>query len=1112
MRVLLSTYGSRGDVEPMVALAERLRALGEQVRVCAPPDFAGLIDRVGVLHVPVGQSARTLATGTPAELFADQMAAARSVAKAAEGCDVVVATGMIPAAAGVRSIADKLNLRYVYATFQQLMLPSPHQPPLLYPGRPYPPERPDADAVDAMFGEALNALRVSLGLPAVDDVRDFVRDHVIGARPWLATDPALDPWRPAPGLDVTQTGAWLLPDDRPDRDDLAAFLDAGAPPVYVGFGSMPMSAGVAKTAIDAVRTQGRRILLSRGWAELIPIDNRDDCFTVGEVNQQALFPRVAAVVHHGGGGTTTAAARAGTPQVVVPQAADQPYWARRVADLGIGVAHDGPTPTVATLSAALAEALTPGVRARAEAFAAVIRTDGAAVAADLLTARDNDDLQSERHYVAGLYSKLDAERARLRDRYRAAMRSPIDKQDGGTLVDRDAEVRATAKQMNRLNIADHGLCFGRLDSLDGEVSYIGRIGLFDEDNDYEPLLLDWRAPASRAFYVATAANPEHMRRRRQFLSRGRHLVDYTDEVFGRPGGGERGDAALLAAVNAPRGEGMRDIVATIQAEQDDIIRLDHNGVLVIEGGPGTGKTVVALHRVAYLLYTQRERMERHGVLVVGPNDAFLNHISRVLPSLGETNVVFMTPGDLVPGLHADGDDEPEAARLKGSLEILDVLAAAIADRQRTPAEPLEIELSDVTVRIDAATAQWAIDEARATKLPHNEARATFVDIVTYVLTERGIARIGKGWLTREDKGAWESMRSDLVAELSENDQFLAALDELWPVLTPQSLLGQLYESPDRLRAAGADASLFRADGEAWTVSDVPLLDELVDLLGPHKPVDQTAQRAQQAEAAYAAGVLDLMQSREDLMDDEDRLLATDLIYAEDLAERFVERDTRDLAERAAADRNWTYRHVVVDEAQELSEMDWRVLMRRCPNRSFTIVGDLAQRRSAAGATSWGAMLDPYVPGRWVYRPLSVNYRTPAEIMTVAAALLAEIAPDVEPPESVRASGVRPWARRVTDDELILAVDDFVRDEAVREGTCIVIGPPGVPGAVAPAQTKGLEFDAVLVVDPQRILDDGPRGAAELYVALTRATQRLGVLHRDPLPQALAGLTEAPLSA
>ncbi len=714
------------------------------------------------------------------------------------------------------------------------------------------------------------------------------------------------------------------------------------------------------------------------------------------------------------------------------------------------------------------------------------------------------ELQSERAYVADLYARLDADRARVKGAFTAALRGT-----GGTVMERDQEVRARHKEMKRLEVADDGLCFGRLDSLDGEVSYIGRIGIFDEERDFEPVLLDWRAPSSRPFYTATGANSEGMRRRRQFHTNRRALVDFTDEVFGRPDADERGDAALLAAVNAPRGEGMRDIVATIQSEQDGIIRLEHPGVLVIEGGPGTGKTVVALHRVAYLLYTQRERMERHGVLVVGPNPAFLNHISRVLPSLGESDVVFMTTGDFVPGMKVTAEDPADAARLKGSLKMLDVLAAAVADRQRLPEEPIAIGLKDITVHINAETAEWARQEARDTGLPHNEARATFVEIVTYVLTERAIARIGKGWLSREDKQGWEDMRSGLLKDLAEDATFLAAMDSLWPVLTPQSLLSELLSSPDRLAAAGGDPALLRADGSAWTVSDVPLLDELYDLLGRDKITDMTRERAaleaRKEEAAYAAAVLDSMTNRQDHMDDEDHLFATDLLQADDLAFRFEEHDTRTLVERATADRDWTYRHVVVDEAQELSEMDWRVLMRRCPGRSFTVVGDLAQRRTAAGAVTWADMLDPYVKDRWVYRSLTVNYRTPAEIMAVAARVLAEFAPDVQAPESVRANGVQPWARQVTEAGLPAAIEEFAAAEAALEGTSVVIGPPGVPGTVPASETKGLEFDSVLVVAPERILADGPRGAAELYVALTRATQRLGVLHHAPLPDALSSL-------
>jgi vancomycin aglycone glucosyltransferase len=398
VRVLLSTYGSRGDVEPLVGLAAQLRALGAEVRVCAPPDedFAQRLAGVGVPLVPVGQSARALTTGAPsaaglpqraAELIASQFDA---VTAAAEGCDVLVATGMMPAAAGARSVAEKLGIRSVSVTFQQLTLPSPHHPPLAYPGRPFPPEVTDnrvlwdldAQSINTLFGAALNKNRASIGLPPVDNVRDYV----IGDQPWLATDPILDPWQEPADLDVVQTGAWIVPDERPLPTELEAFLDAGTPPVYVGFGSMPMSASkdAAQVTIEAIRAQDRRVVVARGWADLSLIDDRDDCFVLGEVNQQVLFGRVAAVVHHGGAGTTATAARAGAPQVVVPQATDQPYWAGRVADLGIGAAHDGPIPTSASLSSALRTALDPETRARATAVADMIRTDGATVAAKLL--------------------------------------------------------------------------------------------------------------------------------------------------------------------------------------------------------------------------------------------------------------------------------------------------------------------------------------------------------------------------------------------------------------------------------------------------------------------------------------------------------------------------------------------------------------------------------------------------------------------------------------------------------------------------------------------------------------------------------------------------------
>ncbi|HEX4587185.1 MAG TPA: glycosyltransferase [Mycobacterium sp.] len=393
MRVLLWTWGSRGDVEPIAGLAVQLQARGAEVTVCAPPDFADLLARVGVPMVPVGRSVRALvhekkATPADAPRVAADLVAAQfdAIPAAAEGCDAVVASGLMPA--GVRSVAELLGLHYVLVSFHSGGLPSPHYPPLSRPGRPFPPGETDnrvlwdvdAERVQALYGAPLNTHRAALGLPPVDNVRD----HVLTDRPWLAADPTLAPWPGSPDLDVVQTGAWMLPDERPLPEELVAFLDAGAPPVYVGFGSVRVPDDIALVAIETVRAHGRRAVIAKGWADLALIDDRHDCFAVGDINHQALFGRVAVVVHHGGAGTTTTAARAGAAQVVVPQIADQPYWAGRVADLGIGAAHDGPTPTTESLSAALGTALSPGTRARATAVAGRIRTDGTTVAATLL--------------------------------------------------------------------------------------------------------------------------------------------------------------------------------------------------------------------------------------------------------------------------------------------------------------------------------------------------------------------------------------------------------------------------------------------------------------------------------------------------------------------------------------------------------------------------------------------------------------------------------------------------------------------------------------------------------------------------------------------------------
>jgi DNA helicase IV len=711
------------------------------------------------------------------------------------------------------------------------------------------------------------------------------------------------------------------------------------------------------------------------------------------------------------------------------------------------------------------------------------------------------ELKAEREHIASLYARLDAERSTASGKLDGVL---IDSTAETTeaLWERDVAATTLTSQIARLRVADNGLCFGRLDHTDGETTYIGRIGLLDEENDYEPLLTDWRAPVARPFYVATSANPEGVTRRRHFRVRGRRVLAFHDDVLTH--GVADSDEVLLAALNAPRSDTMGDIVATIQAEQDEIIRLGRTGVVVIDGGPGTGKTVVALHRVAYLLYTHRERMSRRGVLIIGPNTGFLRYIGGVLPSLGETDVVFATPGELLPDVKtraADPDRE-----IKGSLAMVDLVHAAVANRQEVPETPIEVELDDVTVEIDVSVAGRARERARGSGRLHNRAQEIFRDALILELAEQAVDRIGEGWLdARDTPDLALDLAADVRRELISSTALDAAVEVLWPRLSPQKLFSDLYTSPERLAAIRAPKSFLRDRGDAWTVSDVPLLDEAAELLGPYESEDEAEQTRREQEA-YARGVLDILDTDED--PDEEMLRAVDLIDPTQLAERQEERDHRSLAERAAADREWTYGHVVVDEAQELSEMDWRALMRRCPSRSMTIVGDLAQRESPAGARTWATMLDEYVPNRWTYRQLTINYRMPAEIMDVAASLLSTMDTSAQPPKSVRSTGVPPWSRWAPADKLAPAVTEMVArmEEEIGEGTVAVIAPDGstlnVDALVLPPRaTKGLEFDGVIVVEPAAIMA-GPAGAAELYVALTRATQRLGVVHTAPLPDCL----------
>ncbi|HEV7690445.1 MAG TPA: glycosyltransferase [Hyphomonadaceae bacterium] len=400
MRVLLSSYGSRGDVEPLVALAVALKALGAEAILSLPGDeeFVELTHRAGVEMIPalmpvkrwIAEMGPVAKTDFPRVISTMMTGQLEAIGSAAKGCDAIVATGLVPSAAAAQAVAEKMGIRYEHLSLCPLYLPSTHHKPFPFPGHPLPEGVTDNAAlwahnikvIHSIFGGPVNAGRESVGLKPVSNVRDYV----FTPHPWLASDPVLWPWEKTEICDPVVTAAWILPDTRPLPSDLIAFLDAGERPVYVGFGSMtvPTAKAAGQAALDAVRALGLRAVVGKGWADLGLIDDRGDCFAVGDLNQQKLFPRMAAVVHHGGAGTTTTATRAGAPQVIVPQIVDQPYWAGRVAGLGIGAAHDGPSPTFESMTAALKVALAEETRLRAVAAAERSPGDGAMKAARLL--------------------------------------------------------------------------------------------------------------------------------------------------------------------------------------------------------------------------------------------------------------------------------------------------------------------------------------------------------------------------------------------------------------------------------------------------------------------------------------------------------------------------------------------------------------------------------------------------------------------------------------------------------------------------------------------------------------------------------------------------------
>ncbi len=735
------------------------------------------------------------------------------------------------------------------------------------------------------------------------------------------------------------------------------------------------------------------------------------------------------------------------------------------------------------------------------------------------------DLKSEQAYIDHAYERL----AAMRDAAQRRLEAVLDQGKGGThqaRQERDVIVRSSLQRLDQLEIGRHALCFGRIDRAApegpgagpgggpeggdgaggraganaGEAFYIGRLAV--SGADHEPLVVDWRAPIAEPFYRATARHPMGLVRRRHFSTDGRRLLGIEDELLtlpsGEPGGqdgladgdteGRVGSGALLAALERTRSGHMRDIVATVQREQDEIIRAPLPGVVVVQGGPGTGKTAVALHRAAYLLYTYRFPLERQGLLLVGPNRVFLRYIEQVLPSLGENGVVLSTAESLVPGVEASGSEHPSTAALKGEIRMAALIARAVRDRQRPLTRDVEVPFGSAVLRFTAQDSAEVVTAVRRRPGTHNSRRRQVETLVGRRLLARyreTLARVGAA----DRVAGFELEDDEFIREVRRVPALSEALDRMWPRLRPEELLHDLYGAPALLRLAGRRAGLAdqelgalhrprssSLDGIPWSVADLPLIDEARVPLGP----------------LTSGG------------EDEPR----------------------------------SYGHIVVDEAQDLSPMQLRMVSRRSLSGSMTVVGDLAQATGPVAPRAWAEVLAHLAPGRSARTvELSVNYRTPDEVMRVSSHVLQVAAPWVRPPRSVRVTGEAPAVIATDPGGLVAEVVGRAEQEAalVRGGTVGVVA----PGSLAPALSeglsraglsfgearrdgldfaitvvpvevvKGLEFDSVVVVEPASIVDEEPQGLRALYVALTRATRRLTVVHERPLPSAMAPSPDAP---
>jgi DNA helicase IV len=743
--------------------------------------------------------------------------------------------------------------------------------------------------------------------------------------------------------------------------------------------------------------------------------------------------------------------------------------------------------------------------------------EGAAVGAH----RELDaELEAEQAHVDRAYERLD----QLRSDTEQRLRSVLDQGRGGThqfREERDVIVRTSLARLDQLDIGDQALCFGRIDRLGDagavESFHIGRLGVSGED--LEPLVVDWRAPVAEPFYRATGREPMGLLLRRHLAAQGRRIVGLEDERFGSAGPGREapgngaaanghgngaavvedlevgGPGALLAALEGARTGFMRDIVSTIQREQDEIIRSPLPGVLVVQGGPGTGKTAVALHRAAYLLYTHRFPLERQGVLVIGPNPLFLRYIEHVLPSLGESGVTLSTVSGLVHGVQARADEPAAVARLKGDPRMAKLVAKAVRSRQRPLRRTAVIPYGASALRLTPDISASVVAAARRRPGTHNARRRFVEQLVIRRLADEYLRTLevhGVGPAAAAEPGARRPDDEESVLDLAEFGahmrrlpELAEALDRMWPRLSAEELLHDLFGARALLALAGKGllsaqelAMLERPRAAAladipWTAADLALVDEARVLLGPR--------RGQRPAAEH----------------EEPR----------------------------------TYGHIVVDEAQDLSPMQLRMVARRSLSGSVTVVGDIAQATGPWAPRRWEEVtthLPAQRPARLV--ELTVSYRTPAEVVEVAGRVLEAAVPDMRPPTAVRRTGAAPRAVLAEPGRLAELVASLATElvAEVGPGTAAVLCPSslladlslsldragieasdprlhglGAPLSLLPVDlANGLEFDAVVVVEPAAVVEESPQGLRALYVALTRPTRRLAIAHGRPLPPSL----------